>query len=225
MKGRNPDIAMAMVDKDIELRAFQKPDGTFDVKATTRPSSSITGSELAEELANHPEKTVQRLVETLFDTKLPDVTPKDEGPEVPATDSAAPPPAPAGPAPAETEGGVVIEAAGKLLTLTPLEAKKYGVIEYIAKDMDDLLWQLGYTNTAVVTITPTWSEDLYKWLISPQITLLLLVLGVGGLYLEFKTPGFGLPGIVGICALAIYFGSRSVVGLADWLDIALVITE
>jgi len=221
MKGRNPDIAMAMVDKDIELRAYPKPDGTYDIRATTQPSTS-TGSEFVEELANSPEKAIQKIVETIFDTKLPDLTPKETQPETsapPADDTPA-----SGPAPVEADGGIVIEQAGKLLTLTPLEAKKYGVIKYIAKDMDDLLWQLAYTNTAVVSVTPTWSEDLYKWLISPQITLLLLVLGVGGMYIEFKTPGFGLPGTVGICALAVYFGSRYVVGLADWLDVALVIT-
>src|SRR5690606_20349506 len=34
LKGRNPDIARAMVDKDIELRAYPNPDGTYRVEAT-----------------------------------------------------------------------------------------------------------------------------------------------------------------------------------------------
>lgn len=221
MKGRNPDIAMAMVDKDIELRAYQKPDGTLEIKATTRPPQ-LTGEEAVKELIDDPGKVVRKIIETVVGEELPipktkeSKGPEDQGVAGPAPESEA--------APADADEGVIIEPAGKLLTLTPQEAKKYGVIEYIAKDIDDLMWQLGYTNTAVVKIEPTWSEDLYKWLISPQVTLILLVVGIGGLYLEFKTPGFGMPGIVGICALAIYFGSRSVVGLADWLDIALVIT-
>lgn len=221
MKGRNPDIAMAMVDKDIELRAYPKPDGTFDIKATSKPSDSLSSSELADELVNRPEQALKRIVETIFNTKLPEVKP--DKPQTPETTDEKAAPALETP-PIEANGSILIEPAGKLLTLTPKEAQKYSVIKYIAKDMDDLLWQLGYTNTAIVKITPTWSEDLYKWLISPQITLLLLVIGIGGLYLEFKTPGFGLPGIVGICALTIYFGSRYVIGLADWLDIALVVT-
>ena len=221
MKGRNPDIAMAMVDKDIELRAYQKPDGTLEIKATTRPPQ-LTGEEAVKELIDDPGKVVRKIIETVVGEELPiPKTKESKGPE----DQAVAGPAPESEAaPADADEGVIIEPAGKLLTLTPQEAKKYGVIEYIAKDIDDLMWQLGYTNTAVVKIEPTWSEDLYKWLISPQVTLILLVVGIGGLYLEFKTPGFGMPGIVGICALAIYFGSRSVVGLADWLDIALVIT-
>ncbi|NUM56088.1 MAG: ATP-dependent Clp protease proteolytic subunit [Candidatus Hydrogenedentes bacterium] len=219
MKGRNPDIAMAMVDKDIELRAYQNPDGTLDIRAVNRPAE-LTGEEAVKELIDDPGKVVKQVIETIIGEELPIPEPKEsQNSEAAPVEQTAPDTQPTQP-----DDGIVIEPAGKLLTLTPQEAKKYGVIKYIAKDMDDLMWQLGYTNTAVVNVTPTWSEDLYKWLISPEITLVLLVLGIGGLYLEFKTPGFGMPGIVGICALAIYFGSRSVVGLADWLDIALVIT-
>ena len=40
-----------------------------------------------------------------------------------------------------------------------------------------------------------------------------------GLYIEFKTPGFGLPGIIGIAAFAIYFLGGYVAGLsaAGWV--------
>ncbi len=223
LKGRNPDIARAMVDKDIELRAYPQPDGTYTVKATTRPSDDLDVGELVDKATNDPEKAIRQIAK-LFDIDIPVVKPEPDDAEQPATEAATTEEAPAPLVTAESDGGILIDSSDKLLTLTPQEAKKYGVIKYIAKDMDDLLWQLSLNGMAVVAITPTWSEDLYKWLISPQITLLLLVLGIGGLYLEFKTPGFGLPGIVGICALTIFFGSRSVVGLADWLDVALVVT-
>ncbi len=216
VKGHNPDIAMAMVDKDIELRAYPKPDGTYEIKATSRTSSPSIG-DIAKKLTSDPTDAVKDLVEKLVGEELPIVKPKETKPEekpVPATEPAAAPP---------SDAGIVIDPAGKLLTLTPKEAQKYGVTKHIVKDMDDLLWQLGYQNTAVVTIKPTWSEDLYKWLINPEISMLLLFIGLGGLYLEFKTPGASLPGIVGVCALALFFGSRAVVGLADWLDIILVV--
>lgn len=223
LKGRNPDIARAMVDKDVELRAYPQPDGTFKVEATKGVTKRKDEIELIDKVTNDPEKVIRSIAE-LLDIPIPDVSPKKDEDVQPATEPEEAEGAQAPTATAENDGGIVIDSSDKLLTLTPQEAKKYGLIKYIAKDMDDLLWQLSYNNAAVVTITPTWSEDLYKWLISPQITLLLLVLGIGGLYIEFKTPGFGLPGVVGICALAIFFGSRSVVGLADWLDVALVIT-
>jgi len=69
----------------------------------------------------------------------------------------------------------------------------------------------------------TWSEALFAFLTSPMISGLLLLCGIAGVYIEFKTPGFGLPGILGGVCLSIYFGSRLVIGLAEWLDLLLVI--
>jgi membrane-bound serine protease (ClpP class) len=43
---------------------------------------------------------------------------------------------------------------------------------------------------------------------------ILLALGLLGLYIEFKTPGFGLPGIAGILLLAVWFWGHHVAGLA-----------
>jgi len=61
---------------------------------------------------------------------------------------------------------------------------------------------------------------------------LWLMIGIAGIYIEFKTPGFGLPGIVGICAFALYFLGSYVAGLAGWewpalfvLGLVLVILE
>src|SRR5438093_10930905 len=65
-------------------------------------------------------------------------------------------------------------------------------------------------------------EKLGSWLnlISP----LLLIIGVIGIYIEFKTPGFGLAGIVGIAAFALYFLGGYVAGLsgAEWIVVFLV---
>jgi membrane-bound serine protease (ClpP class) len=37
-----------------------------------------------------------------------------------------------------------------------------------------------------------------------------------GAYLEFKTPGFGLPGIISICCFTIFFTGHYLAGLAGW---------
>jgi membrane-bound serine protease (ClpP class) len=69
----------------------------------------------------------------------------------------------------------------------------------------------------------TWTEVAFRWLTNPTVSSILLLLGVGGLYFEVKTPGFGIPGVIGITCLVLFFGSRAVLGLADWVDIALVV--
>ena len=41
------------------------------------------------------------------------------------------------------------------------------------------------------------------------------MIGIIGLYLEFKTPGFGLPGIVGLGAFVLYFLGGYIAGLSS----------
>ena len=64
----------------------------------------------------------------------------------------------------------------------------------------------------MTTLELTWSERLAVWLnaISP------IVLGIGllALFIEFKTPGFGVFGITGIACLAVVFLSNYVAGLS-----------
>jgi membrane-bound serine protease (ClpP class) len=51
----------------------------------------------------------------------------------------------------------------------------------------------------------------------------LLAAGLVGIYIELKTPGFGLPGIAGAVCLGIFFFGHHVAGLAGWEDIALIV--
>jgi membrane-bound serine protease (ClpP class) len=59
---------------------------------------------------------------------------------------------------------------------------------------------------------PTGAETLGLWI--NTISPLLLIIGMLGLYIEFKTPGFGLPGILGIAAFALYFFGGYVAGFS-----------
>jgi membrane-bound serine protease (ClpP class) len=53
------------------------------------------------------------------------------------------------------------------------------------------------------------------------ISPILLIIGIAGIYIEMKTPGFGLPGVVGVCAFAIYFLGGYVAGLSgvEWIAV------
>jgi len=44
-------------------------------------------------------------------------------------------------------------------------------------------------------------------------------LGMLGLFMEIKSPGFGVPGTVGLICLALFFGSHFLVGLADMTEV------
>jgi membrane-bound serine protease (ClpP class) len=80
------------------------------------------------------------------------------------------------------------------------------------ESLDGLLARLGYTDAQRVEIKPTGAEKLGTWI--NAIGPLLLIAGIIGLYIEFKTPGFGLPGVVGIAAFALYFLGGYVAGLS-----------
>ena len=58
----------------------------------------------------------------------------------------------------------------------------------------------------------TYSEEWAKWL--ANITPILLGLGMLLLFVEFKTPGFGIFGIGGITLLGLFFISQNIAGLA-----------
>jgi len=67
----------------------------------------------------------------------------------------------------------------------------------------------GYSAT---TLEITWSEKLAVFLRS--LVPVLLGLGLLALYVEFKTPGFGVFGVAGIACLAVVFLSNYVAGLS-----------
>ena len=117
-------------------------------------------------------------------------------------------------------GDVVLKPKGELLTLTASEASvMYGeppqalLAAGIAKDIEELLTKrFGEGQFASKTLEITWSEKLAVWM--NAIAPVLLGLGMLALFIEFKTPGFGVFGIVGIICLAIVFLSNYVAGLS-----------
>jgi membrane-bound serine protease (ClpP class) len=118
-----------------------------------------------------------------------------------------------------TIDGEVLNKEGNILTLTDRQAaKEYGyppkplLSMGTVESMDALLEKLGYAGAQRVEIEPTGAEKLGTWI--NAISPVLLIIGIIGLYVEFKTPGFGLPGIVGITAFAIYFLGGYVAGLS-----------
>ena len=117
-------------------------------------------------------------------------------------------------------GDKVLKPKGELLSLTATEAAKtYGeppralLAAGIAKSIDDLLTQkYGAGNYEKQTFEVTWSEELAHYL--NIIRPILLGLGMLALFIEFKTPGFGVFGISGIVLLAAVFLSSYVSGLS-----------
>lgn len=106
--------------------------------------------------------------------------------------------------------GTVINPKGQILTLTSTEASRtYGnppkplLSVGTVASLDALLLELGYVGATRVEVQPTGVEQIAFWL--NAISPVLLALGLLGVYMEFKTPGFGVPGVIAIVSLSLYF--------------------
>jgi len=108
-------------------------------------------------------------------------------------------------------------ADGQLLTLDDVEARDWGFSQGTYPDAQALEAARGWTETK--TLETTWSEDFARW-ISKYVSILFVV-GLAALYLEYKNPGFGMFGIVGILALGLALGSQYLMGLADHTELML----
>ncbi len=133
--------------------------------------------------------------------------------------------------------GETLNKKGEILTLTNTEAeKKYGkppkplISSGTVNSMDDLLEELGYAGAQQTVIAPKGLETLASWL--NAIGPLLLIIGMIGLYIEFKTPGVILPGAIAALAFVLFFLGGYIAGLSgmEWIivfviGLALILSE
>ncbi|HSI23732.1 MAG TPA: nodulation protein NfeD [Methylophilaceae bacterium] len=113
------------------------------------------------------------------------------------------------------------KAVREAVSLPADDALKLKVIDYVAADLPRLLQQLDGVTVAVagqsirlttaaapvVNFEPDWRTRLLLVITDPSIALILLLIGVYGLFFEFMSPGFAVPGVLGgICLLLALYG-------------------
>lgn len=112
------------------------------------------------------------------------------------------------------------QAVREAVSLSAREALELKVIDHQAVDLADLLRQVDGKRYAVaegmaslqtvgaelIHHEPDWRTRLLAVITNPSVALILMMLGVYGLFFEFSSPGFGLGGVLGaICLiLALY---------------------
>jgi len=112
---------------------------------------------------------------------------------------------------------------GKLLTLTANDAVKVGYADAIVQDRDDLMSQLGLSNAQIITIEETFAEKVARFVTNPIIVPILLSIGSLGLIIELYSPGFGIPGFMGVFSLLLFFYGHYIAGLAGFESIILFV--
>ena len=111
-------------------------------------------------------------------------------------------------------------AVREAVSLSAAEAERERVIDFVARDLDELLAKLdgrkvtvrgqaiklAVAGATVETIAPDWRTKLLAVITNPSFALILLMLGIYGIWFEFSNPGFVFPGVIGaICLLLAMF--------------------
>jgi membrane-bound serine protease (ClpP class) len=115
----------------------------------------------------------------------------------------------------------VVVAKDELLTMDDAEARTLGFSMMTASSIPDMLNRLDIDDYQIIRLEPSWSEALARFLTS--IAPILMMIGMAALYAEYKAPGLGLPGLVGIICLGLVFGNQYIVGLADYTELILIL--
>ena len=110
---------------------------------------------------------------------------------------------------------------GKLLTLTTDEALQHGVADFRADTLESALEQAGLGGAELRRASLNWAESVVRFLTHPVVSSLLITLGMLGIIIELRTPGFGIPGVLGIASLALFFWGHWLVQLAGWEEMLL----
>jgi len=119
----------------------------------------------------------------------------------------------------------LIDSKDTILTLTANQAQEYNVARAVVKDLAAVVTFLEQRDNVTFENAPAiletnWSEEMVRWLNSPTVTGILFMVGLLGIYMELQTPGIGLPGLVAALAFLILFGSKYLIGLANYVEIA-----
>lgn len=112
---------------------------------------------------------------------------------------------------------------GKLLTLTTDEALKHKLADARADTLEAALEQSGLAGAEIRRTEPNWAENLVRFLTHPILSSLLITIGMLGIIIEIRTPGFGIPGALGITSLGLFFWGHWLVQLAGWEELLLLV--
>jgi len=116
-----------------------------------------------------------------------------------------------------------VTARGKLLTLTTEEALKLDIADFEAATLTIALEKLGLQNAEIIDSSTNWGEEIVRFLTNPVVSSLLVSIAMIGIIVEVRTPGFGVPGAIGVSSLGLFLWGHWIVSLVGWEELLLAI--
>lgn len=112
-----------------------------------------------------------------------------------------------------------VKEKGKILTLDYDDAVSTGIALYVAGSLDEMLRREGLGTAQVERFVLTPTDQIARFLATPVVMGILMLIGMSGLYIEVKAPGISLPGVLGVTALGLYFFGSYLANLSGYMEI------
>jgi len=129
-----------------------------------------------------------------------------------------------------------VEAVRSSVAIDHAQALEKNVIDLVAEDLPELLElasgrvvkvgrnevELQLAGARVVELEMSAAQRFFAVLASPQLAMILLLVGLAGIYLETQSPGLIIPGALGATCLVLLGISLQIIPF-DWVGVLLVL--
>jgi membrane-bound serine protease (ClpP class) len=113
-----------------------------------------------------------------------------------------------------------------VLSMTPLEAMEVGYCEGICESEYEVAEKVAGGNEFVIKNMEddmTWLDKLIQFLLNPFLQSIFMMMIVGGIFVEIRTPGIGLPLITALVGALLYFAPGYLGHLVESWEIILFV--
>ena len=112
---------------------------------------------------------------------------------------------------------------GNLITLTTEQSLKYNIADASADNFNAVLDSLGLSTLSVKKTKENWSESFVRFLTNPVVASLLTTFGFLGILFELQSPGWGIPGSIGLICLILSLSASYIAELATMNDLLVIL--
>ena len=113
-----------------------------------------------------------------------------------------------------------------VLSMTPSEAVAVGYCEGIYETVDEVAHAVTGGNNFVIRSMEddmTWLDKLIQFLLNPLLQSIFMMMITGGIFVEIRTPGIGLPLVTAIVGALLYFAPGYIGHLVSYWEVLLFV--
>lgn len=113
-----------------------------------------------------------------------------------------------------------------VLSLTPSEAIEVGFCEGVCEDEFEVARKVAGSDDFVIRNIEddiSWLDRLIQFLLNPLLQSIFMMMIIGGIFVEIRTPGIGLPLVTAIVGALLYFAPAYLGDLVSYWEILLFV--